>query len=108
MSCIIIAHLKEDLQMQPCRYAGMQVWKDAIRKNASGQKVWKKFKFAIHSGKLAGAQKRFTGMQVFKYAQCWNSPGGTYLFDEYHQNVRTLGLLTRSVLIEIAWGFCIW
>ena len=35
----------------------------------------------------------------------WNSPGRTSLLDECHQNVCTLGLLTRSVLIEIAWGF---
>ena len=35
----------------------------------------------------------------------WNSPGCTSLLDECHQNVCTLGLLTRSVLIEIAWGF---
>ena len=34
-----------------------------------------------------------------------NSPGRTSLLDECHQNVCTLGLLTRSVLIEIAWGF---
>ena len=35
----------------------------------------------------------------------WNSPGRTSLLDECHQNVCTLGLLTRSVLIEIAWVF---
>ena len=35
----------------------------------------------------------------------WNSPGRESLLDECHQNVCTLGLLTRSVLIEIAWGF---
>ena len=28
----------------------------------------------------------------------------TSLLDECHENVCTLGLLTRSVLIEIAWG----
>ena len=35
----------------------------------------------------------------------WNSPGRTSLLDQCHKNVCTLGLLTRSVLIEIAWGF---
>ena len=35
----------------------------------------------------------------------WNSPGRTSLLDECHQNVCTLGLLTRSVLIKIAWFF---
>ena len=35
----------------------------------------------------------------------WNSPGGESLLDECHPNVCTLGLLTRSVLIEIALGF---
>ena len=35
----------------------------------------------------------------------WNSPGWESLLDECHQNVCTLGLLTRSGLIEIAWGF---
>ena len=35
----------------------------------------------------------------------WYSSGRESLLDECHQNVRTLGLLTRSVLIEIAWGF---
>ena len=34
-----------------------------------------------------------------------NSPGRTFLLDECHQNVCTLGLLTRSVLIEIACFF---
>ena len=35
----------------------------------------------------------------------WNSPGRESVLDECHQNVHTLGLLTRSVLIKIAWGF---
>ena len=35
----------------------------------------------------------------------WNSPGRESLLDECNQNVCTLGLLTRLVLIEIAWGF---
>ena len=33
----------------------------------------------------------------------WNSPGRTSLLEECHQNVCTLGLLTRSVLIKNAW-----
>ena len=35
----------------------------------------------------------------------WNSCGRESLLDECHQNVCTLGFLTRSVLIKIAWGF---
>ena len=35
----------------------------------------------------------------------WNSLGLTSLLDKCHQNVCTLGLLTRSVLIKIVWVF---
>ena len=35
----------------------------------------------------------------------WNSPGRESLLDECHQNICTLGLLTQSVLIRIAWGY---
>ena len=46
------------------------------------------------------------GIAIFGiYTYGWNSPGRESLLDECHQNLRTLGLLTRSVLIEIAWGF---
>ena len=38
----------------------------------------------------------------------WNSPVREFLLDECHQNVRTLRLLTRSVLIEITCFFCVW
>ena len=42
---------------------------------------------------------------LFRHSYGWNSPGRKSLLDECHQNVCTLGLLTRSVFIEIAWGF---
>ena len=42
---------------------------------------------------------------MIQYIYGWNSPGRTSLLEECHQNVCTLGLLTRSVLIEIAWDF---
>ena len=44
-------------------------------------------------------------LAFFQGTYGWNSPGREPLLDECHQNVCTLGLLTRSVLIEIAWGF---
>ena len=40
-----------------------------------------------------------------KHIYGWNSPGRTSLLDECHKNVCTLGLLTRSVLIEIVCFF---
>ena len=49
------------------------------------------------------------GIAIFGiYTYGWNSPGRESLLDECHQNVRTLGLLTRSVLIGIVCFFCIW
>ena len=43
--------------------------------------------------------------QANTQAYGWNSQGWESLLDECHQKVCTPGLLTRSVLIEIAWGF---
>ena len=63
---------------------------------------------------LTFSQKGMLRMKKYSYnmawlkAYGWNSPRWESLLDKCHQNVCTLLLLTRSVLIEIACFFCIW